>query len=147
MAQGRLEFEVTFQSLHVTNTWSCDWYLMPAAEYVPWKILLHEQIRRGIYYSKFFTLQGGFFFFISHFVCLDFKKLTHKQVCFSWPRENCILRIITSGPNWTLIHARVSSKPQTVSDSGLWFRCIFLMKINYIWVSLQFQRPKRLQRD
>lgn len=152
MAQGRLEFEVAFQSLDITNTWSCDIYLMATDEYIAWKILLHKQMRSGKYiiqnfllFQSLFLVCFGLFSFFP-LSALIFKRLIDRKCGFP-SQEWTILRITMSGPNWILIHACVSSKPWTISDSGLWFRCICLMKITYLRVSLKFHRPKRLQRD
>lgn len=89
MAQGRLEFEVAFQSSDITNAWSCDWYLTPTAKYAAWKILLHEWMRRVKYINQSFSLFQSFGVFSSFFPlsALTLRGWLTKSVIFLPKRE------------------------------------------------------------
>lgn len=82
VAQRRLAFEVTFQLLDVTNTWSCDSHAH--SWNVSWKILCYMSKWEGD--NVLLEVFHCYFFFLISSVCLDFKRLTHKKYVF--PSQN-----------------------------------------------------------
>lgn len=138
MAQGRFIFEVTFQSLEVTNIWTCDCYLWKA-EHVSWQILCYMSEREGDNVLLKFVCVCVLFL-ISSFVYLYF---------WVWRSVPFLVKTVTYPQNyhtWSKCNLHPCTFFFQVPDFSR-FRHIFPMKINCLCVSLHFQRPNSHQRN